>query len=486
MGNSTRYYQLTNNILLEYVYSNSDTSVAGDAGDRVIDLQTGNRLYSMDNGYDGKLYLFCRDGEDDNMSGHNYGNLVVSMNGSDSKFVKVRNERTGVKYDDVYGDTLVTREADFSGNSDSRDMFFDTCIIHFTGSNYFGDYDSLVFQATVNDIHGYRISLASILFTRTDDVVLNDKPLLINQRLYTTHISFRIPSVNYLLTRDGRDTLKYVPNFERFLPNPETGYAGEPTRLQKNTPVSFSVFGVKSAYYTGGFTFLNTESLNTISVPNFDSYKKVSIVIEPASDGDYFRIYAQVNKGGDDVMSFSDYIYSLDAHPSEYIIMHEVTLFESYADIYNKERTVKTHSEYHIVNLSANEDDNEIDDVIKYRPVCIHANRDFAFTIEDTLRIINTADNTTVVKKSYRTFTQSDGEVSKYGKRIGRIFNDEPPLKVNVYNKRMDEDLDRVQISKSGKGSASIENHQYYISSFVECTNIGVSIQQVSKSDVGQ
>ena len=465
MANSTRYYQLTKNILLEYVYVDTESDLTNNSTERIIDLKNKNKLYITNNKFNGKKYLFCRDENGDNKSGHNYENLVLGVNKNDSKMVKVLNEKTGYRYDTKTSD-LDTRIVTFE-DEDSCDVFFDTCIIHFTGSNYFGDYDSLIFQAFVNDLDGTQISLANILFKRTDDVELNDKPLLINQKLYTTHISFRIPSTYFMCNRSGKDFVKKISKYEK---------------LQKDTPIQFNILGVKATYSTGGFDFFNTEELNSVQIPFFDSYKKVNVIIEEAKDCDYFNIYARVNNGGTSTMSFSDYMYTLDANPSEYIIMHEITLWENYVDIYGSLKSVKTHSEYHLVNLSTNEDDNEIDDIIKFRPVCMYANRDVNFIIEDTLRIINTEDNTTIVKKTSKSF----GNANKYGKKIGKIFNDDAPLRVNVYNKRVDEDLDYVKIQKGGNGTnaASIESHQHNVTSLVECTNIGVSIQQVSRNDV--
>lgn len=465
MANSTRYYQLTKNILLEYVYVDTESDLTNNSTERIIDLKSKNKLYITNNKFNGKKYLFCRDENGDNKSGHNYENLVLGVNKNDSKMVKVLNEKTGYRYDTKTSD-LDTRIVTFE-DEDSCDVFFDTCIIHFTGSNYFGDYDSLIFQAFVNDLDGTQISLANILFKRTDNVELNDKPLLINQKLYTTHISFRIPSTYFMCNRSGKDFVKKISKYEK---------------LQKDTPIQFNILGVKATYSTGGFDFFNTEELNSVQIPFFDSYKKVNVIIEEAKDCDYFNIYARVNNGGTSTMSFSDYMYTLDSNPSEYIIMHEITLWENYVDIYGSLKSVKTHSEYHLVNLSTNEDDNEIDDIIKFRPVCMYANRDVNFIIEDTLRIINTEDNTTIVKKTSKSF----GNANKYGKKIGKIFNDEAPLRVNVYNKRVDEDLDYVKIQKGGSGTsaASIESHQHNVTSLVECTNIGVSIQQVSRNDV--
>lgn len=468
---STRYYQLTENILLEYVYVEPSGGMEGDVQDLVVDLVNKNKLYKIDNGYDGKRYLYCRDGENDNITGNNINNLVISLNKNDSKFIKVKNSTDGLApYYDLHGDMLEKDEIELEGNEielegqDIGDVYFDKCILHFTGSNYFGDYDSLIFQVLVQNVDNSKISLATIHFTRTDDVELNSRPLLINQRLYTTHVSFRVPSTNYMMTN--------TPFGKAFM-----SIISPSNKLKKGTSIEFNVLGVKSSYYTGGFLFMNTIQLNSIQIPYFDSYKKVNIIIEEAKDGDYFKIYTQVNSGGVNSMSFSDYMYTMDATPSEYIIMHEITLYEDLP-----EKSIKTHSEYYLVNMSIHEDDNEIDDIISYRPVCIYANTAVSFTIEDTMRIINTKDNTTIVKKSSATFN----DPSKYGKKLTRAFTDTPPRQVNIYNKRTDEDLDYVKISKSGgSGNPTVENHQYHISSLVECTNIGVSIQQMSSLDVG-
>ena len=184
----------------------------------------------------------------------------------------------------------------------------------------------------------------------------------------------------------------------------------------------------------------------------------------------------------------------MDANPSNFIIMHEIDLYENCVFSNETEpRMLKTHSEYHLVNLSVNETDIEIDESIIYRPVCMYANMDVSFTIMDTLRIINTEDNTTTVKKSSRTFGEE--YVHKYGKRLGSIFTDNPPIQVNVFNRRRtDEDLDEASVGggntvvvlKPGAGSVPtvIENHQYDISVLTECTNIGVSIQQMSANDI--
>ena len=50
-------------------------------------------------------------------------------------------------FDYIYEDTQYDKSIINSGNS--CDVKYDKCIVHFTSRNYFGNYDSLIFQAYV-------------------------------------------------------------------------------------------------------------------------------------------------------------------------------------------------------------------------------------------------------------------------------------------------------------------------------------------------
>ena len=58
------------------------------------------------------------------------------------------------------------------------------------------------------------------------------------------------------------------------------------------------------------------------------------------------------------------------------------------------------------------------------------------------------------------------------------------PAQVNVYNKRTDSELDSVLIHNSKSSELKVENHQYSIQEFVECVNIGVTVQDISAADI--
>ena len=63
MANSTRYYQLTKNILLEYVYVDTESYLTNNSTERIIDLKNKNKLYITNNKFNGKIIIntFCKD-----------------------------------------------------------------------------------------------------------------------------------------------------------------------------------------------------------------------------------------------------------------------------------------------------------------------------------------------------------------------------------------------------------------------------------------
>jgi hypothetical protein len=117
----------------------------------------------------------------------------------------------------------------------------------------------------------------------------------------------------------------------------------------------------------------------------------------------------------------------------------------------------------------------ELDSAMYYRPIIVNSGDNVWFTIDVNLHIINTFDNTTIVKHSSLDYTESP---KKYGKRMSRIYLGEIPAQVNVYNKKPDLDIDGVKITNASS-NVKIENHQHSVIGFIECANVGVSIEQV-------
>jgi hypothetical protein len=137
-----------------------------------------------------------------------------------------------------------------------------------------------------------------------------------------------------------------------------------------------------------------------------------------------------------------------------------------------------------IDDTDENIEDNLFDDPILYRPI-LQTKNIYYFVISDTLRIINNSDNTTIVKTGRLQYgNKTDENVNKYGKKMLPIVDMSGQIiQANVYNKRTDKDLDSVIIGGGGSkidlNNQKIENHKYNITSFIETSNVSISVNTV-------
>ena len=460
MADSTKYFQLTPEILVEYNYN--DINSVNDQSKKVtIDLGDDEfKAMVVQNGFcSTNTFLLPQDKE----------HFVLPINKSESRFIQYYNGRRDLTYGHSdFNSTLVSQS---SGNDDkSDDILIDTFKLHFTSKNYFGDYDGFIISVNVYDKIKNKVGLLSYYIKRTDNIKLNDSPVLINQKLYTTYLEFTIPSVSALIhSVELREELPGEDNLVRKLFSHQ---------IMDNTPIIMNIYGVKSTYKDNNYEYYNTEKINSIFIPIVDKSNHIEVKVEKATDGDYFVIHPVVDNNR---VSFSDYIYNLsDGHPEQYIVFYELKVVEyPVANTRSIEKT--THREQYIINAGQNDNENSdinIDSIMYFRPVLRYSGLNVTFRIDVNMSIINTLDNTTIIKNS--SLSVSGEDAKKYGKRMNRIYLGEIPAQINVYNKKPDIDTDGVKITNSSS-NVKIENHQHSVIGFIECANVGVSIEQVPK-----
>ena len=460
MADSTKYFQLTPEILVEYNYSdiNSVNNQNGEAK-HIIDLGEDKfKAMVVQNGFcSTNTFLLPQDKE----------HFVLPINKSESRFIQYYNGRRDLTYGHSdFNSTLVSQS---SGNDDkSDDILIDTFKLHFTSKNYFGDYDGFIISVTVYDKIKNKVGLLSYYIKRTDNIKLNDSPVLINQKLYTTYLEFTIPSVSALIhSVELREELPGEDNLVRKLFSHQ---------IMDNTPIIMNIYGVKSTYKDNNYEYYNTEKISSIFIPIVDKSNHIEVKVEKATDGDYFVIHPVVDNNR---VSFSDYIYNLsDGHPEQYIVFYELKVVEyPVANTRSIEKT--THREQYIINAGQNDNENSdinIDSIMYFRPVLRYSGLNVTFRIDVNMSIINTLDNTTIIKNS--SLSVSGEDAKKYGKRMNRIYLGEIPSQINVYNKKPDIDTDGVRLTNSSS-NVKIENHQHSVIGFIECANVGVSIEQI-------
>lgn len=452
---SRRYFQLIPTVLVEYNYHNLST-INNQIGDteHMADLGS-NGSNVISNGYTGTRVFQMTPAND---------NFVLPINKSESKFINSKTVNFGYSSDFK----LEYHYEDVGNNDRNDDILKDTFTLHFTSRNFFGDYDGFIITVGAYDKMKNKINILSQYIKRTDDPDINKNPFILNQKLYTTFKKFEIPNISALVNSDVTEIKNTAPG-EDFLK--KKLFPKYP--MLDNSPLTMTIYGVKATYVNNNNEeCYNVEKLNDIYIPLVDRSNKFSIDIDEANDGDYFVIRPVVDNG---VVSFSDYIYNIsEGHPEQYIVFYELTLYEHTS---NSGDGIPTHREQYIINAVTDDNMNEaeLDSAMYYRPIIVNSGDNVWFTIDVNLHIINTFDNTTIVKHSSLNYTESP---KKYGKRMSRIYLGEIPAQVNVYNKKPDLDIDGVKITNASS-NVKIENHQHSVIGFIECANVGVSIEQV-------
>ena len=231
---------------------------------------------------------------------------------------------------------------------------------------------------------------------------------------------------------------------------------------------------------------------------------EISVNIIESKDGDYYEIDPEIKGYG----TFVDYIESMYEDIRAYMVMHELCLKEVWVDSDGVTHSEITHKEFHIIDINDDDEKQTIserfDAKIKYRPICMKSGSNYSAIIIDTIKIINTVDSS-----SYEvTGSLEISNPHKYGKNLKRlaIKNDSRPI-INVYNKKVvsgssgsgytvDSNTSNSSNSSTNSGGVIVvnnggvgagfvvENMTQNITSFIECTNIGVSIVELSPDDI--
>jgi len=456
---NSSFYQLTPNILLEYIHFNTSTMVTSDLVKMGYSCPnfTGN-FESVKQGLSvyvdrksGTKYIVNKRGSvtsPDVTTNNSFYNTSLATNKSETRYIKLGDSVSTYPYtpeDIVVG----------SGDTIDTNMVHDIIVLHLTNGNYLQDYDGFIVSINILDDKNNKIYLSSAEFLKSDTPEYEDTPLLIADTLYTTKFQFRIPNVEWLASAVGSGMREKLIGRD----------------LQENTPLSISLKGITKTYEDGG-TVYDTHEITKTNAPYIDKYEGIDVSIDESKDGDYFTIDASAPN-----QSLSDYLQSHGIDNAT--IMHDIMVTERYYDVIDeKVKTAVTRKEYFISSLHPTEEDNTVDDTITFRPIAMMENV-LSFTIQDTLRIYNNLDNTTIVKVGSRDYGTGEGEsVYKYGRFMQAISN--PAIyQVKLFNKRTDVNNSVVKIVNTQTAGFKAPDN-VAVTKFIDAKNIAISVQQVT------
>lgn len=472
------YFQLTPEILLEYIYEGdpkfSDDGIDSSDGSNIKDLSKTPTLLLNSELFGSKYMCFKKESE----GLDSFSNLVLPLNSSETQFVVAKSKYQNFfstlnarnRFSTNSGSGYIYKDGEYDKNIiGSCDVRYDKCVIHFTSRNYFAGFDALIFQAYAYLNNKSKFYFASFLFRKTTNVDLKAEHMLYNEKLYTSQIEFEIPSVFAIMNKDN-----IVFN---------NALASQGIEFLKNTPIGINVYGASdSSVGIDNYEKLKTRKLSAISVPYiYNRFDEISVNIYEADEADYYIIKPKMSSNYPSP-SFVEYIESMGEDIRAYMIMHELCLKESWMDN-GKLRSEITRKEHHIINIYDDDEDEEIstrfNKEIHYRPICTRSDA-ITTTIIDTIKIINTVDNS-----SYEVVGSVDiKNPNKYGLKLNALNIQNRPI-VNVYNKKvLDNEGGNRGITLNRGGGFVVENRTQAITSFIECTNIGVSVVDLSPEEV--
>lgn len=480
MANTSKYVQLSNQILMEYIYG--DQTVG--SSDYIETDNTGSvgaRIQLMDNNHTGQKYLFTE--ENPKTATGNYRRYSVAEI-SDGRFAWLT---TSIPLNYIDYDTELTNTVEFNAQLDystsypdyklvndqyktGSGILYDNVRLHLiSGYDISQDYDGFVFQLKFRSKLGGEHVLSSLAFLNSDNYdVSNPSPFILGERLYSSYIDLRIPSLNwmiddYLSNKTDNERLGYTMTAGRGFANPTT------EGPQVDGTIICELKFISRTAKINGFTYFETSNDVRVTLNKTDEYSLLNAYIGESSEGDYFDVYGKYNG-----IIYEDFIAGQNTNANtDLVVIHDLTVYEQIGTSF-----IKTAEQSFVQS-------GDFGLPYNFRPVIKNSHVAVSYRIDYIMRLYNKVDNSQIIKRAQ--FSSYD--VKKYGKKIQRINLGTVPTVSKVYNTILDEtgqaisyenQLDLTLAIPTGK--TSIIKETQYVMGFRERINVSAAISNVQNN----
>jgi hypothetical protein len=333
---------------------------------------------------------------------------------------------------------------------------YDTVRLHLvSGYSFASQGDGFIFEVQFTDKQGRKQNLTSIAYLNTDSYeVINPDEFVVGERLYTRYIELKIPAVSYL-----NNVTISNPSVNTTLSYLMTYGAG----VASNTMVDFSLKTIVTTETINGYKYFLTGDDKSVSINRTDEYSGLSATIQESTNGDYFELYGEYN--GD---VYEDFIVQLEQLPyTKIVVFHDVRVIEQVGSSFI---TTSENSFLQSENFGV---------AYRFRPIVMNSATATSYSIEYTLRIFNTVDNSQITRQSqYSSF-----DVKKYGRRIRKINLGVEPNVAKVYNVLPD-DKPVVNLTNYNRMNLYVQGdtttvQTEFVTSFVDRNRISASLSPV-------
>lgn len=445
---SSRFIQLTPQILVEYIYADQASPLTFNTGTYPIEI--------MRDAYTNGSYFFNTDSVSATMG--NYRDIsVAAINENKTKYAYL-DTSVGVPYNNF--DPNLTDSVDLPQTfSPNLDIVYDRIKVHFVAGFSFENYDGVIFEITVPKRNSVQLNLSSINFLKSDSPVFNPDPFLLADKLYSTYIEWRVPSLFFM----NNSFSSSDPNGLGYRLTEGQGFLSSPTIIIK-------ALGILQTNIENSYSIYDVEELNSATIPNRDIYDLLYAEVKESTGGDYFELTGLVEGS-----TLANFIAQLNSSGGDYIVFHEIKLSEQIGTSFV---TTSTQMFTQTTNF---------DEPILYRPIILNSSVAVSFAINYVLRLYNRVDNTQIIKNARLI----SFETKKYGRRILKINLGTVPTVANVYNKISSDNGQNITIS--GEAAAGLTTNQkeeklviktQYVTSFRDRINVKAAISPAKIQDI--
>jgi len=274
-------------------------------------------------------------------------------------------------------------------------VWYDTIKLHLrTGYSFSGrGKDGFLFQTKVKRNSGVYNYFNSTVYLNTSNFeIQNPNPFILGESSYSKYIEIKVPSLVQMFTPATNEDFK----------NTFFGASGT-NSIPTTANYEFDFKLIDSKVNLGGYDYINVAEGKSLTLAQEDEYTDISINVEHATDGDYFKIYGTYNGNQP---AFENYITGRIATSGDDItIFYEVQVAEqlglNYINTFNN--TFTQTSNY--------------DEAIVFRPVILNSSVSSNFLLSVNMRIYNETDNTQIVKTASLIYAQP----KKYGKKLLKL-----------------------------------------------------------------
>ena len=403
MTKISKYVNLQKDILLEYVYD--DSNLIGDPYDVLVNSK--NQNYSYVAG-------------DTSGTNNVLGNQLFNIDPIANKYGKV--------------DTTYYSFLNLKNYGSSVPVRHDTINIHVPINYTFGEYLGFYMRVYAFDYtNNQTYDLSNFYFDQTDVsqqglLSLSSPPLLFQEKLWGKYVQIEIPAVGVV---SGQRVNGY-PIANSINANLTNGIG-----LSITAPI-FIEFQFITAIQTinGVTTYLTTPKIVT-TVPQTPEFEQLGVVIQESTQGDFFEIFGTYNGT---IGEFNQFINNSSQIGNNYYVQYSITIYEQ--NILGKTNVFTVT--------------NDFDEPVEYRPIIKYSTTTAIIDVE--MQLIDAVDNSTIIRNA--SYGMLQDEVSKYSLSLTKI-NLRNANKPKIYNIKSAIDPSLVGSANAlgvGLGSGSMGN----------------------------